>query len=113
MKPYKCSKFLRFTKLTLLSERDCTSYFPNVPILKTDICASYQDNKATTAGDSGGGLIVKGEKGLGQHSVLVGVYVGGSMFGRPVLFTRVSGYISWIERTTQKVFDNNVVMQYN
>lgn len=96
------SNELQKVKLTIIDNKVCQNWFRQagreMPIDDRIICAGFKNGgKDACHGDSGGPLLSK----IDGHYVVVGVVSTGIGCARPLLpglYSRVSSYISWIER---------------
>lgn len=79
-------------------------------IFATHLCASTSNKKSPSHGDSGGALILQDSDP--KHSILIGVFAfgaeEGSELGHPVVYTRITSYLLWIEKVTKTIFTNDV-----
>jgi len=97
------SNELQKVKLTIIDNKVCQNWFRlagrEMPIDDRIICAGFkQGGKDACHGDSGGPLLSRMSNG---QYVVVGVVSTGIGCARPLLpglYSRVSSYISWIER---------------
>lgn len=96
------SNDLQKVKLTIIDNKVCQNWFRQagreMPIDDRIICAGYKNGgKDACHGDSGGPLLSK----INGQYVVVGVVSTGIGCARPLLpglYSRVSSYISWIEK---------------
>lgn len=96
------SNELQKVKLTIIDNKVCQNWFRQagreMPIDDRIICAGFKNGgKDACHGDSGGPLLSK----INGHYVVVGVVSTGIGCARPLLpglYSRVSSYISWIEK---------------
>lgn len=96
------SNDLQKVKLTIIDNKVCQNWFRQagreMPIDERIICAGYKNGgKDACHGDSGGPLLSK----INGQYVVVGVVSTGIGCARPLLpglYSRVSSYISWIEK---------------
>lgn len=96
------SNELQKVKLNIIDNKVCQNWFRQagreMPIDDRIICAGFKNGgKDACHGDSGGPLLSK----INGHYVVVGVVSTGIGCARPLLpglYSRVSSYISWIER---------------
>ncbi|CAH2044087.1 unnamed protein product, partial [Iphiclides podalirius] len=92
---------LQKTDVVVVTNDECNSWYESqgskVKIVSTQMCAGHeQGGRDSCWADSGGPLIVRGNKG---HSMVVGVVSTGSGCARakmPGIYTRVSRYTNWI-----------------
>jgi len=100
----KSSLDLLNVKLPITSHETCNNVYRNI-VEKTQVCAGYPEGgKDSCQGDSGGPLLVPTRQGY----VLQGVVSVGGGCARPRvpgIYTRVSGYIDWINSKVQQYSD--------
>ncbi|XP_032518942.2 trypsin-1-like [Danaus plexippus] len=92
---------LQKTEVTVVENGECNSWYESqgskVRIIATQMCAGYkQGGRDSCWADSGGPLMLQGEKG---HTMLIGVVSTGSGCARakmPGIYTRVSKFTDWI-----------------
>ncbi|KAJ8687238.1 hypothetical protein QAD02_023032 [Eretmocerus hayati] len=94
---------LRKVELPIMSEEECLrSEYPKTRVTRNMFCAGYLEGKKDScAGDSGGAFNVR--KGNGAMD-LVGIVSFGRGCARPKfpgVYTKVSNYLSWIDRQIQ------------
>nr|AYV99565.1 venom polypeptide [Dolopus genitalis] len=92
------SSVLKFVNRKILDNSDCQQFFGL--ILKTQLCMEGRNRKATCQGDSGGPLAIEDSDG---SKVIVGLTSFGGYScekGIPVVFTRVSSFLDWINKHT-------------
>ncbi|XP_053671479.1 serine protease snake-like [Anopheles nili] len=107
------STVLQRVQIPIVSNEQCNKVlyrsrrFP-YGVLPTQLCAGHpQGGKDTCEGDSGGPLQIVlswGETGRHCQHYIVGITSNGGICGtvnRPGIYTRVSSYVSWIERMLQ------------
>lgn len=92
------SLILQYTPLRTLSIFTCWKRFPFLIFKNKVLCASADDKAGICHGDAGGALLATGTKELVGISSLFNAE--GCDDGRPQGFTRISGYLKWIEKTT-------------
>lgn len=92
-------KSLRYAELTVLSKRDCANKLPGLQIPDENLCVSFVNGKCPYFGDSGGPLVLKTLDP--KNTIQIGVLMGGVIMepGKPIIYTRVSAFIPWIEKT--------------
>ncbi|KAJ8673039.1 hypothetical protein QAD02_004300 [Eretmocerus hayati] len=91
------SDVLRKASMRIVSFSYCQSHWPQNRLLPSQICASYEIDQGTCAGDSGGPMIYAGK--------IVGIVSCGSSVcqnGVPDLYTKVSYYIPFIKECMAK-----------
>lgn len=103
-----CSWELLYTIGVVISNEECKKRFKTRNIFQTELCMLPPKNQSPSAGDSGGPLILKY-----SNSVQIGIQSlissKGAEKGFPVVFTRLSYYVSWIQIITQSpIFWNSV-----
>lgn len=86
-----------------MNNADCKPY--DFPICQSVLCANNIQKKSPTFGDSGGPIVLKNSDP--KNPIQVGVYSIGGEPGKPVIYTRITSYISWIEQVTGSIFNNN------
>ncbi|XP_057662224.1 serine protease 30-like [Diorhabda carinulata] len=100
---------LQKAKLSLINMRDCREWYASqgkdIKIQDSHICAGYKQGEIDACwGDSGGPLMSNIDKN-GNQTIVIGVVSTGIGCARPYLpglYTRISDYISWIQKTIQK-----------
>lgn len=101
----------RYANMTVISTDACSREYGNVglenPLPASFIC-TYDEGNGTVAkdaceGDSGGPLVLKDDAGQFQLIGIVSWGIGSSCARphQPTVYTRVTSYISWIEKTIQ------------
>ncbi|XP_074041238.1 trypsin-3 [Leptinotarsa decemlineata] len=92
------SQILRAVNLTISTDEECVDSYRNVDggglNPKTELCAGVPEGgKGPCHGDSGGPLVIDGvQYGIVSYSK------GCVEKGYPAVFTKVSGYLDWIEK---------------
>ncbi|XP_049876408.1 trypsin-1-like [Pectinophora gossypiella] len=92
---------LQKTEVMVVTNQECNQWYESqgskVKVASTQMCAGHeQGGRDSCWADSGGPLIVRGDKG---RATLIGVVSTGSGCARarmPGIYTRVSRYIDWI-----------------
>ncbi|KAJ8716210.1 hypothetical protein PYW08_013495 [Mythimna loreyi] len=89
-------RFLSYVYLPVVSRLNCYPFW-DIDFSK-NICASGVKGKSTCQGDSGGPIVVNNK----NRRVLIGVVsfgsISGCQKGYPAVFTRVTTYLSWINK---------------
>ncbi|XP_055910849.1 uncharacterized protein LOC129945214 [Eupeodes corollae] len=93
------SPVLRYGKMKILSNFVCRLYFMG-SVYDTNICTNGRGGVSTCNGDSGGPIVL--EKNFQRNPIIVGITSFGSARGCergwPAVYTRVSKYLSWINK---------------
>ncbi|KAJ6641016.1 Serine protease 2 [Pseudolycoriella hygida] len=91
------SDVLQYTTLPIISNAECAEVFEINSLI---MCASTTSGQSTCSGDSGGGLFVGNVHSHVNREIIgivsFGAYAGCTL-GYPVGFTRVTGFIDWID----------------
>lgn len=91
--------YLRFVKMQAITGDDCSNEW-GWKMRETLICARGLNNfnQTTCNGDSGNGLITKGE----NDAIVYGIvsYGAPGCLGKPKVFTRVASYLEYIHSVT-------------
>lgn len=87
---------LRFVKLQVISNRECSRHYAQGLIVSTTLCTSTRGKKSTCSGDSGGPL-TDGKELIGVTSF---VSQKGCEKQTPAGFSRVTSYLQWIKDNT-------------
>jgi len=100
----QASMVLLQTKVPITSFQTCNNHYYNI-VDKTQICAGYtQGGKDSCQGDSGGPLLVPTRQGYVLQGV-VSVGDGCARRNTPGIYSRVSGYIDWINSKIKQYSD--------
>ncbi|XP_055341082.1 chymotrypsin-like elastase family member 2A [Paramacrobiotus metropolitanus] len=99
------SSVLKEGKVRVIGRGICQSpFFWGSGVRNTNICAGYPEGQTDACrGDSGGPLVCQhpnGKQWVLQGLVSFGWSQGCGFPGKPAVYTRVSHYLSWIEKTT-------------
>ncbi|CAG5131093.1 unnamed protein product, partial [Candidula unifasciata] len=101
----KLSDVLQKATVPLIDQRECENYYPCL-ITERMFCAGYPDGAIDSCqGDSGGPIVFKAD----NYTVLYGIVSWGHGCARPNkpgVYTRVSEFISWIQKTIYSNSDN-------
>ncbi|KAL7011973.1 hypothetical protein ACKWTF_014540 [Chironomus riparius] len=95
------SQFLRFINQDIVSNSVCAKLYGSVNVKSTNLCMNGTGGRSTCSGDSGGPLVT--EIAVGQKTLVGVVSFGaelGCTLGYPLVFTRVTSYLDWIEANT-------------
>ncbi|KAK3911615.1 Chymotrypsin BII [Frankliniella fusca] len=97
------SQILKYTDLTILSNKQCEAVYGNT-VTSTKLCLSSENGNSICQGDSGGALVIEKKGGLPGEVVQIGISSFVSEEGCTVMmpqgFTRVSSYLEYIEKIT-------------
>jgi len=100
----EADNILRNAKIPIISNKQCNSWL-NDQVYDTNICAGYEAGGVDACqGDSGGPLVCYQQDDT--NWVLYGITSWGdgcAKARKPGVYTRVSKYISWINKTTKDV----------
>lgn len=95
--PTEMIETLQYAELTVASNRVCSKYFGRA-VKSSNICVATPDGVSTCQGDSGGPLV------LASTGVQIGLTsfgpAAGCTLGKPVVFTRITNYLDWIQEET-------------
>lgn len=102
----KSSKLLRYTSLPLVDKKTCQDFVDNfrIPVALTDnmICAGVPEGgKDACDGDGGGALVLKNDHVFWATGIVSWGYECGKP-GRYGVYTQVSRYIDWINKTMRE-----------
>lgn len=97
------------TELTVIRNKSCQRQgFKH--ILDSHLCFSTLNLRSTAVGDSGGPLILKSS---GSEYIQIGLVsygtANGYENGKPVVCTRISSYIDWIEKIRHTKLSNDIL----
>lgn len=94
------SPVLRYTGDKVISYPDCKKDF--IIVTSRNICMDGSNGKSACSGDSGGPLCINSKPGARENSKQVGLVSFGSVYGcslgYPSVFTRLSEFLSWIDK---------------
>lgn len=92
------SQNLRFITQEIVANTVCAKVFGSANVKSTNLCLSGSGGRSTCSGDSGGPLVTEITPG---KKTLVGVVSFGAetgcTLGYPLVFSRVTSYLDWIE----------------
>lgn len=79
----------------------------SVPILESHLCATTTNGKIPAEGDSGGPLVLESNGEFVQIGIIS--CSPNSMKRRPVVFTRITSFLSWIHTEINYPNDCNII----
>uniref|UniRef100_A0A336M943 CSON011670 protein n=1 Tax=Culicoides sonorensis TaxID=179676 RepID=A0A336M943_CULSO len=88
--------YLKRAQVTVISNLSCKIRFENV--LETEICAGSSTTAGPCTSADNGAPIVTVDRETGEE-IQIGIfsYSMGCAYGNPVVYTRISSYLAWIE----------------
>lgn len=91
---------LQYADMSVISNLQCLDTFASY-ITGTKICVSTADKRSPCKGDSGGPLVIQEDDGRYTEIGIVSFgHASGCQMGFPVVFTRVTSFLDWIEKNT-------------
>lgn len=96
-------------ELIVASDDVCQYHFPELSFTRRFCAFSTENLKCPAPGDSGSGLFLKNSN-LAKPTLIGILSSGRPIFKKGALFvfTKVTRYLSWIEKTTGSVYKNDV-----
>lgn len=91
---------LRYIEKPIIKLSSCNRWYFGGLNAKQQICQQATNKQNTCSGDSGGPLVIEED---GEHVVIGATSFGialGCQSGWPGVFTRVTGYLDWIQEKT-------------
>uniref|UniRef100_A0A1V1FIV0 Putative serine protease 64 isoform C n=2 Tax=Reticulitermes speratus TaxID=60591 RepID=A0A1V1FIV0_9NEOP len=94
------SNTLQYADMPVIANSQCIETFHEL-ITSTKICVSTDDKRSPCNGDSGGPLVIQEDDGrYTEIGIASFVHVYGCESRFPAVFTRVTGFLDWIEKNT-------------